>query len=234
MQAIKPFSDRDSRDRARTPRSRHAIGGLPLAQASGDNLPLWQREREQLLKRVCLSVQKRIENGMGFLRAVQAAAKLFQGRQFKSDPSRKLRLSKKTLIRIFYAWDGGMMPAAFRLKYVYGRQSVFTSQMLTRFIQFIIDRPQPSLAVAWRKFSELGGNWGPGRRGGKPLRPSYFQIRWALPTSLFYQIRAEQKAIAAARATLEKLQTEADATVRAKYPERPPRKRMRRQPDFQI
>jgi hypothetical protein len=136
---------------------------------------------------------------------------------------------------VFRVWIlRGESPEVFRLNFVHGRQSVFTSPILTRFLQFIIDCPQPSLAAAWKKFSQRGGNFGPGRRAGKPLKPTYFQIRWALPTSLFYQIRAEQKAIVAAKDRLEKLQWEADATIRAKFPERPPRKRTRRQPDFQI
>jgi len=106
--------------------------------------------------------------------------------------------------------------------------------MLTRFLQFIIDRPQPSLAEAWKTFCARGGSFGPGRRNGRPLKPTYYQIRWALPTALFKKIAAQQKVIQGARAKIEQIQLEADAHIRTNYPERLPARRIRRFPDFQI
>ncbi|HEX3627267.1 MAG TPA: hypothetical protein VH280_17815 [Verrucomicrobiae bacterium] len=202
---------------------------------STKQIPAWQRERDGILQRACRSLKGRRERGECLERAGKIVARRYDGLAFKCDPERKLRLNHKTLRHLFREWThNGESSDVFRLNYIHGRQSVFTSPILTRFLQFIIDRPQPSLASAWKKFSQRGGNWGPGRRAGKPLTPTYYQIRWALPTSLFYQILAEQKAIAAAQARIEKIQAVADAALRAKYPEHPPRKRMRRSPDFQI
>jgi hypothetical protein len=198
------------------------------------NSPPWQRERAAILQRACRSLKGRHDRGETLERAGKVVAGRYDGKHFKCDPARNLRLNHKTLRRVFRVWiRRGESRDIFQLNFIHGRQSVFTSPILTRFVQFIIDRPQPSLAVAWKKFRERGGSFGAGRRGGKPLKPTYYQIRWALPTSLFYQIRAEQNAIATAQSRLEKIQTEADTAIRAKYPERP-RKRVRRQPDFQI
>jgi hypothetical protein len=193
----------------------------------------WQRERAAILQRACRSLKWRHEHGETLRSAGRIVAARYHEMVFKCDPARKLQLSASTLRRIFRVWTrNGELPHAFRLNFI-TRQSVFTSPILTRFIQFIVDRPQPSLAVAWRKFCERGGNFGPGRRAGKPLKISYYSIRYALPTSLFREIATQQKAIAAARQALVEIQCRADCYARDNFPERP-RKRMRSGLDFQI
>lgn len=211
------------------------ISSMNAFLQSSNQLPAWQVERAAILQRACRSLKGRRERGESLERAGKIVARRYDGMTLKCDPARTLQLKHKTLRRLFRLWvRRGESPEVFRLNYVHGRQSVFTSPILTRFLQFIVDCPQPSLAIAWKKFSERGGNWGPGRRAGKPLKPTYYQIRWALPTSLFYQIRTEQKAIATAKARIGTIQAEADAAIRAKYPEQPLRKRMRPGPNFQI
>lgn len=126
----------------------------------GDALPLWQRERERLLQKACESVSRRIQNGTGFMRAVRDVATYFNGRQFRSDPSRALKLSRKTLIAIFYAWrEGGRKPDVFRLKYIC-RRPLFTDLAILRFADFLLRNPGWSLEKSWRVFSKRGGNLG--------------------------------------------------------------------------
>lgn len=205
-----------------------------LRRSAISSLNAWQCERASILQRACQSLKRRHARGETLRQAGKIVAARYHGITFKCDPARKLQLSASTLRRIFRAWTrNGELPHAFRLNFI-TRQSVFTAPILRRFIQFIIGRPQPSLAVAWRKFCERGGNFGPGRRGGKPLKISYYSIRYALPTSLFREIAAQQKAIAAARQALVEIQCRADCYARENFPEHPPRKRMRSRLDFQI
>ncbi|HEV2456195.1 MAG TPA: hypothetical protein VGY98_18165, partial [Verrucomicrobiae bacterium] len=205
-----------------------------LRRSAISSFKAWQRERAVILQRACRSLKQRHAHGETLRQAGKVVAGRYHGMAFKCDPDRKLQLSASTLRRIFRVWTrNGELPHAFRLNFI-TRQSVFTSPILRRFIQFIIDRPQPSLAVAWRKFCERGGNFGPGRRAGKPLKISYYSIRYVLPTSLFREIAAQQKAIAAARRALVEIQCRADCYARENFPDHPPRKQMHSRLDYQI
>lgn len=208
--------------------------GTGRVAARPENLPPWQLERMATLQRACRSLKGRQERGEKLSQAGKRVARRYDGQPLKCDASRKLQLKPSTLRRLFRVWmRNGESSAAFRLNYS-SRPSVFTSGILTRFIQFLVDSPQPSLAVAWAKFCERGGSFGPGRRGGKPLKISYYQIRYALPTELFQKIAAQQKAIVIAHKNLEQIQNAADEKIRVAYPERLPARRARRQADFQI
>jgi hypothetical protein len=138
------------------------------------------------------------------------------------------------LRRLFRAWRrGGEVSSVFELKYT-PRRSGFTSPLLLRFLRFLVEHPQPTFRAAWQKFSSRGGQYGPGRRRGKPLKISYYKIKYALGPWLFYEIREEQRALRAAAESLLQVRLLAEANIRARYPERPARRRPARGPDFQI
>jgi hypothetical protein len=131
---------------------------------SSNLLPPWQQERKELLQKACQRVSWQIQSGTGFTHAVREIAKCYHRRRFKTDPSRRLKLSEKTLIRLFYAWrDGGRKPGVFRLKYLY-RQSLFADLALLRFADFLLKHRNRSFEKNWKMFSRNGGNFGRRRR----------------------------------------------------------------------
>jgi len=194
----------------------------------------WQAERAALLHRACKSVQARINRGQKISKAIRCVAKRLKLRQFRSDPKRRLALTEKTLRRHFKTWQrGGEVPAAFKLNYHSRRPSV-PATLLVRFAEFCACQKLASLKSAWNKFCQRGGSFGRGRHAGKPLKVSYGQLRYNFPAADFYLLQGELKAIQALQTKLAQLRLEIVADIRRRLPDRPPRRRVKRETDFQI
>src|SRR5215469_6686947 len=109
---------------------RHGSLGAPLAQTSGDNLPLWQTERAQILQKACERIKARMARGQGVLHTVRIVAQSLNGQPFKCDPARRLRLTPKTLLRLFYWWrSSAENSAVFRLHFTC-RHSLFENLII--------------------------------------------------------------------------------------------------------
>jgi len=98
-------------------------------------------------------------------------ARDFNGRRFKSDPGRSLKLSRKTLLRLYYAWlVDGKSATALRLRYA-RRHSLFSSLVIAKFADFLICHPQRSFKGNWNIFSSrrinFRGGWRPVKRAVK-------------------------------------------------------------------
>lgn len=167
MQTQNPISEKQTRNRARTLRVRPGIG-TPPASAGGDNLPPWQCERAAILQRACERVKSRVGRGAGLLRSVRVVARGNNGKRFKTDPKRTLKLSRNTLLRLYYAWHkGGETAGVFRLKFSQ-RHSLFTNLVILRFADFLVAHPQRTFESAWNMFSarrsNFKGRWRPVKR----------------------------------------------------------------------
>jgi hypothetical protein len=197
-------------------------------------LPKWQIERANRLHRICSSITTRTARGQNKRKLVQWFAWYWKCRSYKCDPSRPLHFSVGVINRALRTWEhGGQVPSALLLKYT-PRRSVFTSPMLVRFVNFIANCPQPSMKEAWRKFARRGGNFGPGRRAGKPLKITYGQLQYSFPAANFYLLRAQQRAMETAQANADALQRKFIAEICEWFPDRPPRRRIKRETDFSI
>ncbi|HTR41506.1 MAG TPA: hypothetical protein VMH87_07810 [Pseudomonadales bacterium] len=136
------------------------LGALPAATGS-DSLPPWQRERMAILQRACERV-KRLAARHGLLKSIRMVAGNLNGRWFKSDPCRALKLSPKTLTERYYAWRAaGETAAAFRFKYSC-RHALFRSLVMAKFADFLIAHPHRSFESNWNIFSSRPSNF----RGG--------------------------------------------------------------------
>lgn len=161
------FSDR--RATALRPRSVVISSiGTPLAPAGGDNLPPWQVERARILQKACQRIKGRTDRGQELLRNVRIVARSLDGRAFKTDPARRLKLTAKTLLRLFYAWRAnGGTAAVFRFRYTC-RHSLFTNLVMARFADFLMTHPQRSFQSNWNIFSSrrsnFRGRWRPAKR----------------------------------------------------------------------
>jgi hypothetical protein len=194
----------------------------------------WQDERAALLHCACKSVQTRINHGERKRKAFRRVAKYHSGRAFKCDPKRRLSLSEETLRRAFARWkQSGELPSAFRIHYQ-PRRPAIPALVLVRFTNFCAGQQLPSLKAAWKIFSARGGSFGRGQHASKPLKISYGQLRYHFPAIDFYLFQTQLKVIQAAEIMLGKLRLNVVADIRRRLPDRLPRRRVKRENDFQI
>ena len=199
-----------------------------------DSKPAWQRERATRLHRICTSISTRAARGEKKRKLIRWFVWYWKGRCYKCDPRRKMKISTGTIQRALRNWKrGGQVAAALLPQYTL-RRSVFTAPILVRFVNFIAARPQPSLKAAWDKFASRGGNFGCGRRSGRPLKISYCQLQYNFSTAVFREIRAQHRAIETAQSKLDEARFKAVAEVCERFPARPPSRRVKRETDFQI
>jgi hypothetical protein len=90
------------------------------------------------------------------------------------------------------------------------------------------------MKTAWKKFSARGGSFGHGQHASKPLKISYGQLCYHFPASDFYLMQGELKAISAAKTRLAQLRLKAVADIRRRLPDRLPRRRVKRELEWQI
>jgi hypothetical protein len=198
------------------------------------SIPAWHRERALRLHRICTSIITRAERGEKKRKLVQWFVWYWKGRSYKCDPRRQLEFSTSTIQRALTIWNrGGQVAAALLPRYT-PRRSVFTAPILIRFVNFITARPQPSMKAAWQKFAARGGNFGCGRRSGKPLKITYGQLHYNFPAAVFREIRAQHRAIETAQSKLDEARFKAIADIVARFPARPPRRRVKRETNFEI
>jgi hypothetical protein len=198
------------------------------------SIPAWQIERERKLHRACLSVQAAIQRGEQKLRFIRRVARRYNNRNFKSDPARRMALTAGTLLRLFRVWQkNGEVPSAFRLNYA-KRSPAITAPVLIRFIDFSARQQFLSMKSAWEKFSARGGNFGCGRRSNKPVKLSYEMARYYFPAAKFHKLQEQLGNIDQAQNTLACLRLDFQAEIIALLPERAPRRRVKKEADFQI
>lgn len=194
----------------------------------------WHGERAALLDRACRSVQKRTSRGEKIFKVIRRVARKYNGRRFKSDPSRRLKLSEKTLWRVFAVWKrGGELPAAFRLNYQ-PRRSVLTAPILIRFINLASNQKFSSMKSAWEAFTARRGSFGRGQHSKKPLKVSYSEARRFLPAAKFRQLQQPTNAIDQAETNRGELRARFIAEIRERLPERPPRRRVKKELHWEI
>lgn len=197
-------------------------------------IPDWQAERTALLHRACRSVQTRINHGERKWRAFRRVATYHAGRSFKCDPKRRMSLSEHTLRRVFAKWNrGGQVPSVFHIHYQ-PRRPAIPAPVLVRFANFCAAIRQPSMKVAWEKFSARGGSFGRGQHASNPLKISYGMLCYNFPAADFYLMQRELKMIQAAQIRLAHLRLKIIADIRGRLPDRPPRRRVKKEGDFQI
>jgi hypothetical protein len=197
-------------------------------------IPDWQTERASRLHRACLSLQLALHNGGKICKSIRHVARRYNGRQFKSDPARRMRLSALTLRRAWKIWNqGGQMASAFRLKYRPKRAAI-PAPVLVRFAEFAACNSVPSLKTAWQKFAARPGSFRGGRGVRKPLKISLCQIYRYFPAADFYQMQSHLKTIRAEQLNLAQLRLKVTAAIRRQLPDRVPGRRLKREINFEI
>jgi len=102
-------------------REESTSGSASAANAAfAASLPRWQRERMRRLHRIFVAAEGRIDGGERLTHAFNHFAWWVRRkpRFYRCEPSRPFRFfSQKTLIRLWYLWNGGKNPEALVLKY---------------------------------------------------------------------------------------------------------------------
>jgi hypothetical protein len=124
---------------------RNAIGSAhPIAKLSP-----WQAERTRRVLRILRCIKARVERGQSLKRAVTYFAWYHRGAVYKCDPSRRLRLSRKTIVRLYCAWQNSGYSAAV-LAYKYrSTRSQLTKAKLKAFVRACLEPRTMTYAAAF-------------------------------------------------------------------------------------
>jgi hypothetical protein len=200
----------------------------------------WRGEREARLQAICNGIAAHHAKGESLSRACAHFARLWNGKPFRCDPSRRWKLGTSTLLRLYGRWRRqGELPAAFRLGYV--NPPKVEPALLVRFIQLAAQPSCRSLRDAFeilrRRWQRGGGVPGtPGRRWGRHRRPpavSYATLARHFPRRRFDQLAALAALAEAAKKERARLLLAFVAEAEA-LPRPPKRAWRRRREDFAI
>jgi hypothetical protein len=186
---------------------------------SSKQIPAWQAERAALLQRACNSVETRVKNGNRKGKAIRRVSKYLNGRSFRCEPKRHLRLLGKTLRRVHDVWKrNGETPSAFRLNYR-ARVPAIPVLVLVRFANFCASIQQRSLKSAWNNFARRE------QSAGRSLKFTYYQVRYEFLAANFYLIQDDLKAVQASQTKLAQQRLRVIADIRSRL-DRSPRRRV--------
>lgn len=196
------------------------ISAMKTSDQASNPTSQWQSERSQRLLRACLSIKAAIQRGEQIGRVIHRIARRHNEKRFKSDSSRNLALSAKTMRRLWDDWKRcGESPGAFKLRY-HLRTPCIPRPLLIRFVVFCATHRLPSVREAWQRFSKIKVN----ARQADGI--SYGQVCYSFTAADFYRMQAELRTIERARAALNGIRLKAIANATARLPIRTPRRRV--------
>lgn len=103
-----------------------------LQHNSGD----WQKERATRLHRLCNWIETKVSQGKKVRPLTRLAARRWNGKPFRCDPSRKLTLSAGRLATLFYQWLGaGKTPESVALHYNPSNRRIVSRREIARFVR---------------------------------------------------------------------------------------------------
>ena len=203
--------------------------GLP-----GISCSAWQRERAKRLHRICKRIKARVAAGQSINKACRAFSRKWSGKPLRSDPARHYALNVSSLYRHFKKWRlMGESPACFTLNYFPTNRRIPAS-VLVRFVEFCTKQEFNSFRAAWLGFCRRGRNAGPDRANGKKLKLGYHSLYWNLPKGCFAAFKRCWKSIRQSQRQIQVLRIKYTAEIRAHVPDRLPRRRVKKEIDFQI
>ena len=204
--------------------SNEAMKTLPASKS----ISTWQSERTRVLLNIFSRIDGAIRRREKISQAIRRASRYYHGREFKSDPSRRIRLAPVTIRHLWDVWNhGGMNPAALKLKYR-ARPPYIPRALMIRFIQWFSENRLPSIRKAWRQFSALK------RNARKTQGITYQMVCWHLRSAGFYQIQNKLKIVESEQAAKTDLMFAEIGHITDRLPARAPRRRLKPGTNFQI
>jgi len=167
---------------------------MPPQRLSTSKLPAWQRERAILVHRICKQCAARKERGISISRSIRLFSGIYDGRAFRSDPSRHLHARAKTIERYFFQWrDNGRNAEAVRLKYRSATAPRVTPELLIAFVRIC---GEPGIRSLLAAFHKLKTEW------PAPLPVSYSTLCRYLGRKTLNQLRACHRGVIESQAAL--------------------------------
>jgi hypothetical protein len=195
----------------------------------------WQTERAAKLQRACEQIRRAIASGKPVGKTIRRVARRLNGRPYRCNPSRRLKLHPVTLRRIWDAWRrGGEVPAVFKLNF-YRQPSALTAAVLVRFTDFVCASHHRSMRAAWQRFCARPGAFKASDRREKKVRKvTYDMVCHNFGAANFYRLQGALKAMHAAQINLAKERLDISASIRNRLPDRLLRRRVKQGITFEI
>lgn len=115
-------------------------------------IPAWYRERARLLNKFCKRVEEAVQRGDKPTAAIRRRLGYYEGRQYKSCPTRHLRLSFSRAWALFYQWRRqGRSPGVFELRWRNPRRPGVTAQALRSLVWICEQSDVDCFAAACRR-----------------------------------------------------------------------------------
>ncbi len=109
----------------------------------------WELERARRAHLICLCIERRQANGKSLKEAIYWPSYAWRSQFFRCDSSRPIRLSRSTLIRLYYQWRrGGKCLAALSLGYP--PRLRLPAATLTKIVERVLASKAKDLRAAWR------------------------------------------------------------------------------------
>jgi len=114
----------------------------------------WQRERSRKLDRMFRCIEGRIQRGQTIRRSVRLFAWFHKNRMYRCEPTRRFRVSRKSLIRLFYKWRAsGKTPECLLIKYRLST-SLISRGKIFELARICVESGTTSFLTGYRKLSE--------------------------------------------------------------------------------
>jgi len=173
----------------------------------------WQEEHARLVHHVCKQSADRKGRGISLNCSFKLFSRIYNGRAFTSDPSRRMAASEKTLWRYWHRWcHGGRNVEAVHLRYRPASKPRVTADLLTAFVRICGEPEIRSLLAAYRKLQ---------REWPAPLPVSYSTLCRFVGRKKLNQLRAYHRAAAESQAALARAKAQAETEVLLRLPQHP-------------
>lgn len=140
----------------------------------------WQKEREAILQRLCQRIEDQVSQGKKVRPLIWRAARRWNGKPFRCDPSRTLALSPGGFNKLFYNWRrNGRTAQSFALKFNPANRRPVTPQQVTRFVRHA---SQPGTFTFAAAFAAM-------QRTSQPVQYSPTHFFSSLPAELSKALR---------------------------------------------
>ena len=170
-----------------------------------------------MLQRCCLCLKGAVLRGKLITCEFVLVSRLYHGRNYKTDPARRIALAPGTLQEAYYKWKrAGELPTAFRLNYHICTPPISRTLML-RFLEFCAVNRLPTIKVAWHQFSNAK------RNARQAAGIAYGQLGYLFSTADFRLMQAQLNVIALAESRISLIKKRPAAKITNHLPMRAPR-----------
>jgi hypothetical protein len=124
--------------------------------SSGQFSPSWFTERAKMLQRICTRIEARRDRGQSVREATTYFSWYWSGRNYRSAPRVKVRLSRMTLTTLYYRWRrSGRQRECFALRYTVKRTAI-SPALVGRFVDECAAPGVCSMTEAWQRLAPAG------------------------------------------------------------------------------